>query len=325
MRRQLFLTLLTLAFVSSNAHSSDYISASLGGQLGNQMFHSSACLAYAWDHDLTPVFPDLNKAQNNLSYNKDRIFFRLDSKESPVPLTTYSTQAPNYEALPKNLSNAHLEGGFFSWKYFDHHRDQILATFAPSQEILDHLQNKYGELITQDNSVAIHVRTYSKKVHDEGLHFVGMQFFADAMKKFPPDSLFVIFSDRINWTKENFNSRFPDKNFIFIEGNDHVEDLFLMSMMKHQILSRSTFSWWAAYLNQNPHKIILAPVTKGLGLPAWFKIPLFKVMAWFGKKTWINEEYHLPEWETLYYTTEPYPSDIYDYGDESKSVEPDDK
>lgn len=299
----------------------------MGGQLGNQLFHTATCLTYAWDHDLIPVFPVLNEQANNLSYNRDRIFFRLNSSPSPIPLTLYRVQAPNFEALPEDLSNVLLEGGFFSWKYFDHHREKLLALFAPSQEIVDTLQCKYSDLLAQDNTVAVHVRTYSKQVHEEGLHFVGMQFFQEAIAKFPSSSLFVVFSDRPAWTKAHFQTTFPDKNFVFIEGNDHVEDLFLMSMMKHQILSRSTFSWWAAYLNQNPNKVVIAPVKKGLGLPILFKRPIFNIMGWLGNPTWINEDYHLPEWETLTYNVEPYPTDIYAYGDgdESKSVEPKDK
>lgn len=289
------------------------------------MFHISACLAYAWDHNLTPLFPVLNETHNHLSFNRDKIFFRLDPNPSPVALTDYATFQPNFEKLPDNLSNVLLEGGFFSWKYFHHHRDKILSVFAPSQEVIDYLQNKYSALLAQDNTVAVHVRTYSKKVHDEGLHFVGMQFFEDTMEKFPSDTHFVIFSDRIHWCKAHFTKRFPEKNFVFIEGNDHVQDLFLMSMMKHQILSRSTYSWWAAYLNQNPDKIVYAPVMKNLGLPHWFKAPIFALLQFMGKIYWINEEYHLPEWNVLYYTLEPYPEDIYGYGDVSASVEPKDK
>lgn len=315
-----------LLAVFSSLSACDYISITLkGSQLGNQMFHAAACLSYAWDHDLIPVFPELSENANQLSYNKDRIFFRLDPSSSPIPLTKYETLAPNYEPLPSDLANVLLDGGFFSWKYFDHHREKIQEVFAPSEEIVSYLHHKYGSLLAQENTVAVHLRTYSKKVHEEGLHFVGMPFFESAMEKFPNDSVFVIFSDRINWTKAHFQKQFPDKKLLFIEGNDHIEDLFLMSMMKHQILSRSTFSWWAAYLNQNTNKIVIAPALKGLGLPSWLKIPLFKLMSYFGKRTWINEEYHLPEWETLYYTVEPYPSDIYAYGDESKSVEPADK
>lgn len=312
-------------YSSEGLSDSRYISCTSGGQLGNQMFHFAAVLSYAIDHNLEATFPILNETYNQLSYNRDRIFFRLATFTPPVELSSYSVSSPNYEKLPEDLCNVELEGGLFSWKFFNHHQDLIQKLYAPSETVLEEIQSKYQDLLSKENTVAVHVRTYSKQIHDEGLHFVGMRYFEDTMNQFSEESTFVIFSDRIDWCKARFKNDFPDKQFVFIEGNDHIVDLFLMSFMKHQILSKSTFSWWGAYLNSNPDKIVFAPVKANVDLPIWLKSMGKTVLSCFGKHYWSNEEYYLPEWNIAYYELEDYPDDIYAYGGESTSVEARDK
>ncbi|EPO2592080.1 alpha-1,2-fucosyltransferase, partial [Escherichia albertii] len=76
-------------------------------------------------------------------------------------------------------------------------------------------------------------------------------------------TLFFIFSDDIEWCKDNI---FLDNKTYFVQGDTyHVElDMLLMSKCKHNIISNSSFSWWAAWLNENRNKIVIAP-------SKWFK------------------------------------------------------
>lgn len=69
------------------------------------------------------------------------------------------------------------------------------------------------------------------------------------------DPAWYVFSDDIEWARNTLSGR----NCIFIEGNNAVTDMFLMSCCRHNIIANSTFSWWAAWLNRNPGKIIVAP------------------------------------------------------------------
>jgi hypothetical protein len=66
---------------------------------------------------------------------------------------------------------------------------------------------------------------------------------------------FYVFSDDINWAREQDILN----HCTFVEGNRTLEDFYLMSLCKHNIIANSTFSWWAAWLNKNPQKIVIAP------------------------------------------------------------------
>ena len=67
-----------------------------------------------------------------------------------------------------------------------------------------------------------------------------------------------MFSDEIEWIQKNFDLgsiRLVNWN----SDNKSFLDMQLMSLCKHQIIANSTFSWWAAWLNQNPDKIVIMP------------------------------------------------------------------
>lgn len=70
------------------------------------------------------------------------------------------------------------------------------------------------------------------------------------------DCNFFIFSDDLQWVKDNLKMI---KSCTFVEGNEEHIDLYLMSLCKHNITANSTFSWWAAWLNDNPDKVVISP------------------------------------------------------------------
>jgi len=72
------------------------------------------------------------------------------------------------------------------------------------------------------------------------------------------DIVFYVFSDDIEYVKQNFNF---NAEVIYIENKDlqDYHELKLMSFCKHNIIANSTFSWWAAWLNENSNKTVIAP------------------------------------------------------------------
>lgn len=66
-----------------------------------------------------------------------------------------------------------------------------------------------------------------------------------------------VFSNGMEWAKENLKLDVPTE---FVEGcEDDLDEFFLMSQCRHNIIANSTFSWWSAWLNPNPDKKVFLP------------------------------------------------------------------
>jgi Glycosyl transferase family 11 len=275
-----------------------YVTCYLEGQLGNQLFKIATTLAYAWDYGAIPVFPDLNRSDYRLSENRDKIFFRLDPSSPPRPFSTQYVEIAwhSSEKIPFQRDQM-LYGYYQSWKRFDHYRDRLLEVFAPSDALEESIQRKYGKLLAHPNTVSVHVRTFNAWLHNSKLHpFLGVDYYKRAFEQFPKDTLFVVFSDRVNWCKQHFAEL--GRQLVFIEGNDAVFDLYLMSRMKHHIMANSSFSWWGAYLNTSPEKRVIAPIS--MMHPDLYPFPLKQ-----------PNEFYLPDWVLVSpdYSA-PYPFDM---------------
>lgn len=71
---------------------------------------------------------------------------------------------------------------------------------------------------------------------------------------------FYVFSDDINYAKEMFKDfNVPIKIINYEPIDSTIEDFLLMKSCKHNIIANSTFSWWGAWANNNPNKIVICP------------------------------------------------------------------
>lgn len=158
-------------------------------------------------------------------------------------------------------SNLYIDGYWQSPKYFEGFEDEIKKDFTLRNLPAQNIQNLATEISNTD-SLCIHVRKgdYVGNAYHE---VVGKEYYERGIKyitdKTHIDKIYV-FSDDINWCKENLKFEFPamfvDNEYAGEKGEGH---LYLMSFCKHFIIANSSFSWWGAWLSSRKEKIIICP------------------------------------------------------------------
>lgn len=113
--------------------------------------------------------------------------------------------------------------------------------------------------ITQSNSVSVHIRRGDKVAQSPwGMlptdYYLSAAEYAAARS---PQAHFYVFSDDAEWVTENFH--LPHPVTIVAHNTSAAEDLRLMMACRHHIVANSTFSWWGAWLGQNPERLVIAP------------------------------------------------------------------
>jgi hypothetical protein len=174
---------------------------------------------------------------------------------------------------PQNLEtqkDVYVDGYWQSEKYFIRSSNQIREDFkirtAPSAENAAMLRQ-----IKSTTAISLHVRRGDfldndlNKIHGT-CSIDYYQRAEDLLFKQVTNPIFFIFSDDINWVRENIKLQHDP---VVVDINDEktaYEDLRLMSACRHHVVANSSFSWWGAWLNPHPGKIVIAP-------KKWFNDP----------------------------------------------------
>jgi len=178
----------------------------------------------------------------------------------------------NFEELAKINGNVYVIGTFSSLRYFSDVEEKIRQEFQFTQfqeEKNSNMQRKFSMC----ESVAIHIRK-GKDYNRKNMHGTcDVEYYNNAfqyIKERVNNPQFYIFTDNREWVTQNIKSinyTLIDWNPVSGVGNHY--DMQLMSNAKHNIIANSTYSWWGAYLNSNPNKIVIAP-------KKWFNIEVIK-------------------------------------------------
>lgn len=253
-----FLTLL-LGHFPLKSEEPKYVTVSLMGQLGNQMFQIATAYAYALDHNLPLTVPDLvNRQADGTPYNAKTLFLpKIRADGLPAsPTLHWSEPTFNYNPIPAS-SRVFLFGYFQSEKYFKHRRNELLALFAAPKGMDKAILKKYPFLDSDAPTVGVQIRDYRKEAPTGAHHpTYGRSYYEKAMKAFPKESIFLVSSNNPALARECTEGLAP--NIIYLNAN-YIEEFYTLVLCKSFIISNSSFGWWASWLSTHPNKVVVAP------------------------------------------------------------------
>lgn len=271
----------------------------LQGGLGNQLFQYAFARALEYRFGIPVKLEDsFFEGQNKRVFCLDNFNtkYQLSSKaeveKSLILKSSFLERALNFYSNKNEKNSLCIEKSFlfddvcFSkkhktyfrgyWqneKYFKGIEDIIRMELSIKHPLSEQNSLLIDKIKANRNSVSLHVRRgdYVSESQTNKIHGVcGLDYYIgalDVLKSRLGELNLYIFSDDISWVKDNFEYNCKK---IFVDWNDessNYEDLRLMSLCKHNIIANSSFSWWGAWLNQNPDKIVIAP-------KQWFADPV---------------------------------------------------
>lgn len=252
-----------------------YSTLGRNGRFANQILQITGTIAFALDHGKDFCFP-------KWEYSK---WFKKPLPEGEpegcinVPVQFHYAPIEDYPGKNINLVNGHLQ----SWRYFFHRWNEIKPYLTLKDEHYKTL-NKYRDIIKQ-RTCAVHVRRtdYTTETNLVYHGVMGVDYYEEASRNLygtnaPQDVLFVVCGDDLDWARANI--RFP--NMVFIEGEENVIDMFIMSFCDDNILANSSFGLCSAYFRrlnspQVPHRVV-------------------SPSKWFNNAPVISKDVHCDDW-----------------------------
>ncbi len=168
------------------------------------------------------------------------------------------------EIFEIDKKDIYLDGYFQSQKYFMDIREELLLEISISNP-----SSLYKEFLFKINQtllpISIHIRRGDYAIDPIVIKEFGscsIDYYKRAIKYMTdnyPEATFFVFSDDIEWVKENLHISSP-LSYVSRPDLKDFEEICLMSECKHHIIANSSFSWWGAWLNKNNDKTIIAPL-----------------------------------------------------------------
>lgn len=170
----------------------------------------------------------------------------------------------DYEPNIFKKNNQYIDGYFQSEKNFLNAKNEIVQELTLKKEFESAVFLVEKNKIDKEKSVSVHIRRgdYVNDPKTQAAHGAcSREYYKQAMNLMTEkieNPIFYFFSDDIEWVKKEFGEH-ADYKYVSNPKLEDYEELMLMASCAHNIIANSSFSWWGAYLNKNPEKIVVAP------------------------------------------------------------------
>lgn len=241
------------------------------GRLGNQLFQFAATYGIAKKLGYNVKFPkeNINTAvtehftdgiTRHITFDVPKVFKLNDDLLDCVDNINieYEAQERFFEFDPGLFSipdNCNLTGYYQTEKYFIHVEHEIRELLTFNSTIQETANSLFPTV--PGSTISLHVRRGDYVTLSQYHPPCTPEYYISAANEFIHDNpYFIIFSDDIDYCHGLFGE---SENILYINNKDPFIDLCLMSMCDHNIIANSSFSWWAAWLNKNVNKKVIAP------------------------------------------------------------------
>tara|TARA_B110001454_G_C12697274_1_gene425007 strand:+ start:14 stop:919 length:906 start_codon:yes stop_codon:yes gene_type:complete len=253
--------------------------------IGNMLFQIASGLSYALKNNATLHVPGLNSYLKLMKLNKEDTIFRNINTElidgyDEKKLVGCGGRGKHKRFNIHNIpfyDNINLSDYFENFDNFHEYKKLIIDYFKPTEKDVEYLIHKYP-IIKNDNLASIHIRRgkdYEKIYNSNDLTYIDnctFKLLDHMIINKNITNYFVLTNDKKHCNKilDN-NPKYKNINFYYSNEIDFF-DCWILSLIKNNINSFSTLSWWGAYLNQHKDKYVIYrknTLRKVLKTPGW--------------------------------------------------------
>ena len=222
------------------------------GWLGNQLFQYAFLRTSARRLGVRFFCP---------AWQGDRIFALKDEDErAREPIGTVRSYVEPYANLGFNPDALTIADGTALSGYFQSERyyadiGEVRRWYTFRDEITARVRARYAHL-DFSRGASLHLRFGNMK-HLDYCYLPCIDYYRRALAEVKRNETIFVFSDEPEEARKVL--RELDGNFFVVEGNEDVEDLYMISRCRDHISGLSTFGWWGVWLDPRPHKIVVVP------------------------------------------------------------------